>query len=184
MGDEISQETILAALAQLNEELKLEGVHGELCLFGGAVMVLTFHTRPATKDVDAVFQPSENFRRASAKVEAALDLPENWLNDGVKGWTSAHAEITDSGLPQFSHLHITKPTAAYLLAMKSLAARAAGPEGKGDRNDIITLIRHLDLRAPEDVFALVARFYPSERVLPKTEYLIREIFDEFQTAKS
>ena len=87
-------------------------------------------------------------------------------------------------MPQFSHLRITRPTSAYLLAMKSLAARSAGPEGKGDRDDIITLIRQLDLPDPQAVFAVIERFYPTQRVLPKTEYLIREIFDELQTAKS
>jgi hypothetical protein len=184
MAEELSKDFILTALGCLNEELKRENVRGELCLFGGAVMVLTFHTRPATRDVDAIFLPTENFRRAAAAVQADLGLPEGWLNDGVKGWLSVRGETTDVGLPQFSHLHITSPTPAYLLAMKSLAARAAGPEGKGDRDDIVTLIQHLDLQGPEAVFALVTRFYPNERVLPKTEYLIREIFDELQAAKS
>jgi len=174
MSEGLSKETILSALARLNEELVRENVHGELCLFGGAVMVLSFNTRPATRDVDAIFQPTEAFRRAAAVVQADLNLPEAWLNDGVKGFVSTSGEVTDATLPQFSHLHITRPTAAYLLAMKALAARAAGPDGKGDRDDITTLIRHLDL--PDAVFALVERFYPSERILPKTEYLIREIF--------
>ena len=178
MAEELSKEVILTALAGLNDELSRAGVRGELCLFGGAVMVLAFHTRPATKDVDAIFRPTEDFREAAERVRVDQGLPEGWLNDGVKGWVSAHGETTDEGLPQFSHLHLTMPTGAYLLAMKALAARAAGPAGKGDRDDITTLIHHLGLTNPEAVFAVIERYYPSQRVLPKTEYLIREIFDE------
>jgi hypothetical protein len=184
MAEELSNEIIVIALSRLNDELRREDVHGEICLFGGAVMVLAFHARPATRDVDAVFQPTDSFRRAALAVQEELNLPESWLNDGVKGFVSPLGETTALGLPQFSHLHITRPTSAYLLAMKSLAARPAGPEGKGDRDDIVTLIRQLDLRDPLAVFAIVERFYPSRHILPKTEYLIREIFDELQTTKS
>jgi hypothetical protein len=184
MGEELSRETIVTALARLNDELKRRDVLGELCLFGGAVMVLTFQTRPTTKDVDAIFQPTEDFRRAAATVGDEFGLSADWLNDGVKGWISACGETTEAGLPQFSHVHITRPTAAYLLAMKALASRAAGPEGKGDRDDIAMLIGHLELPNPPAVFALIERFYPSQHILPKTEYLIREIFDELQATKS
>ncbi len=183
MGQELAKKTILAALSQLNDELAREHVQGELCLFGGVVMVLAFHARPATKDVDAVFQPTDQMRRAAVTVQTALGLPDGWLNDGVKGWLSPQGETTEAGLPQFSNLRITRPTASYLLAMKALAARAAGPEGKGDRQDIITLIQHLALKTPAAVFELIERFYPSQRILPKTEFLIREIFDEFSSAQ-
>ncbi len=182
MSEALSKEVILDALARLNDALKNRDVRGELCLFGGAVMVLAFQARPSTQDVDAIFRPTAEFRQAAEEVRQEKGLPENWLNDGVKGWVSEHGETTGAGLPQFSHLHLTMPTASYLLAMKALAARAAGPEGSGDRSDIITLIRHLGLTSPDAVFAIIGRYYPSQRVLPKTEYLIREIFDVRQTS--
>ena len=181
MSEALSKEVILDALGQLNEALKKRDVRGELCLFGGAVMVLAFQARPSTQDVDAIFRPTAEFRQAAEEVRQEKGLPENWLNDGVKGWVSEHGETTDAGLPQFSHLHVTRPTASYLLAMKALAARAAGPEGSGDRADIVTLIHHLGLGDPGAVFSIIERYYPSQRVLPKTEYLIREIFDVLQT---
>jgi hypothetical protein len=181
MAEELTSEMVLTALSRLNDELRRQDVRGEICLFGGAVMVLAFQARPATKDVDAVFHPTADLRKAADAVRLELDLPEGWLNDGVKGWLSPQGETTEAGLPQFSHLRLTRPTAAYLLAMKCLAARAPGPEGKGDRQDIATLIEHLRLADPDEVFTLLARYYPSQRVLPKTEFLVREIFDERQT---
>lgn len=181
MAEELSKAAIIAALARLNDELEASGVRGEICLFGGAVMVLVFDARPTTRDVDAVFRPIEEFRRAAEAVREEQGLGENWLNDRVKGWTSDRGETTTDGLPQFSHLRITRPTASYLLAMKALAARASGPENKGDRDDIRALIKHLALTAPEAVFEIIAQFYPTRHVLPKTEYLVREILDECET---
>lgn len=180
MGEELTSEMVHTALRRLNEALRRQEVRGEICLFGGAVMVLAFNARPSTKDVDAVFHPTADLRQAAELVRQDLDLPEGWLNDGVKGWLSSQGETTEAGLPQFSHLRLTRPTATYLLAMKCLAARAPGPEGKGDRPDIVALIQHLGLTDPAQVFALLARYYPSRQILPKTEFLVREIFDELR----
>ena len=54
-GSALSREKILRALGSLSEELGRQSVTGEVCLFGGTVMVLAFTARLATKDVDAPF---------------------------------------------------------------------------------------------------------------------------------
>jgi hypothetical protein len=84
----LSREAILSALNALSEELKKEDITGEVCIFGGTVMVLAFTARISTKDVDAVFVPSQSIRRAAARVAADQNLQANWLNDGVKGFLS------------------------------------------------------------------------------------------------
>jgi hypothetical protein len=38
----LSRDAILRALAALSDELGKQGITGEICLFGGAVMVLAF----------------------------------------------------------------------------------------------------------------------------------------------
>jgi hypothetical protein len=55
-GSALTREEISAALGALSEMLGELGVHGEICLFGGKVMVLAFTARLSTKDVDAIFQ--------------------------------------------------------------------------------------------------------------------------------
>lgn len=47
---------ILLALEALSGELAARDVTGELCLFGGTVMVLAYSARVSTKDVDALFE--------------------------------------------------------------------------------------------------------------------------------
>ena len=55
-GSVLTRDQILAALRALSDLLGQQGVQGEICLFGGTVMVLAFTARLATKDVDALFE--------------------------------------------------------------------------------------------------------------------------------
>jgi len=61
-------------LVALNEELERDNVRGEVFLAGGAVMCLVFHAREATKDVDALFVPAAELRRAAQRVAKKNDL--------------------------------------------------------------------------------------------------------------
>src|SRR3977135_2318573 len=147
-GSALTREAILRALGTLSEELGKQGVTGELCLFGGTVMVLAFTARLSTKDVDALFQPTQLIRELARRIAQEQGLPADWLNDGVKGYVSARHETTAGNLPQFPHLRLTMPVPEYLLAMKCMAARLGGTTGEpSDMPDIIFLIRHLRLQS-------------------------------------
>lgn len=175
----LDRETILKALGLLSDELGRLGVTGELCLFGGTVMVVAFSARVATKDVDALFQPAQIIREAAGKVGANLTLPADWLNDGVKGYVSARHEVTTGNLPQFPHLRLTMPVPEYLLAMKCMAARLGAVAGEpSDVPDIIFLIRKLGLASASTVLDIVAKYYPRERIAVKTQYLVEGLFEE------
>lgn len=142
-------------------------------------MVLAFNARLATKDVDAVFQPAATVRDAARQVGGAMGLPADWLNDGVKGFTSARLDVTAGGLPQFPHLRLTMPVPEYLLAMKCMAARLGGTTGdQSDVPDIVFLTRHLGITSAKQVLDLVAQYYPENRISIKTQYLIEGLFEE------
>jgi hypothetical protein len=176
----LTREEILRALGALSDELGKQGIVGEICLFGGTVMILAFTARLTTKDVDAIFQPAATIRDLGRRIAAQQDLPANWLNDGVKGFVSVNHETTTGELPQFPHLRLTMPVPEYLLAMKCMAARIGGAPGEEptDVSDIIFLIRHLKLKSPEEVLDLVGRYYSAERVPVKTQYLVESLFEE------
>lgn len=176
----LTRDQILRALTALSNELGKQGIVGEICIFGGTAMVLAFTARLATKDVDAIFQPTGIIRELARTVAAQLDLPANWLNDGVKGFVSSHHETTSGELPQFPHLRLTMPVPEYLLAMKCMAARIGGAMGEGpsDVSDIVFLIRRLRLKSSEEVLDLVGRYYPAERISVKTQYLVESLFEE------
>jgi hypothetical protein len=178
-GNGLTREVILRALNSLADQLAERGLTGEICLFGGTVMVLAFNARVSTKDVDAIFQPTQVVREMAKAVGDEQGLPENWMNDAVKGFVSSRHETTTGNLPRFPHLRLTMPVPEYLLAMKCMASRLGGTAGEtSDLADIIFLIRHLQLRSPEEVLNLVGQYYPPDRIPVKTQYLIEGLFEE------
>jgi hypothetical protein len=178
-GSTLTREEIFAALNALSDELGIQGVTGEICLFGGTVMVLAFTARLTTKDVDALFQPAQTIRELARRIAEEQHLPANWLNDGVKGFVSARHETTAGNLPQFPHLRLTMPVPEYLLAMKCMAARIGGTTDEpSDVADITFLIRHLKLKSAKEVLDLVGQYYPANRIPVKTQYLVEGLFDE------
>jgi hypothetical protein len=138
-------------------------------------MVLVFNARLSTRDVDAIFVPATIIRELAAKVADERGLSPSWLNSGVKGFQSSKPETTQDSVPQFSNLRVFRPSANYLLAMKCMASRAGGPETSGDKDDIVTLIKHLGQITSEQVMENVLRFFPPERILPKTQFMIHEV---------
>lgn len=177
----LSKDEIIAALGRLNDFLAEASVIGELCLFGVTAMVLVFNARLSTRDVDAIFQPAALIRELAARVAEERGLSTNWLNDGVKGFQATSPEITQDSVPQFSHLRIYRPSAEYLLAMKCMASRSNDPETSGDKNDIMTLIKYLGLKTTEEVMENLVRFFPPERIPPKTQFMIHEALSELNS---
>jgi hypothetical protein len=174
----LTREAILAALGALSDELGRQGVMGEVCLFGGTVMVLAFAARVSTKDVDALFHPAQLIRELARRIGEEQHLPEHWLNDGVKGYVSSRHEVLAGNLPQFPNLRLTMPVPEYLLAMKCMAARLGGTTGEqSDVPDIRFLIRHLGLKCASEVLDLVGQYYPANRTPVKTQYLVEGLFE-------
>ena len=167
----MTADEITKYLTELNNELRLMNIKGEVSLYGGAVMCLVYDARPATKDVDAVFRPTSEMRTAIAKIAERNHLDESWLNDGVKGYLVAHDQRV---LFDLSNLKIFVPEPDYLLAMKAISARA----DTFDREDVMTLIDVLELESPAEVFSIVEKYYPRQQIKPATQYFIEELFQE------
>lgn len=165
----MNKDQIQTCLEALNEELNALNVKGEICLYGGAVMCLVFDARPSTKDVDAVFKPAQPMRQAIIRVGERFELREDWLNDAVKGFVVAHPQRV---LWELSHLKVYVPEPDYLLAMKTLAARVEGT----DQLDVKFLIDLLRLKTPEEVFAILEKYYPKQLIKPATQFFVEELF--------
>ena len=176
----MTKNKIIMALKALNKKLAAQGCKAEICLYGGTAMVLAFNARLSTEDVDAVFRPKDAVRIAAESLADELGLKSDWLNDGVKGFLSRKGKFTAEDLPQFSNIQITRPTASYLLAMKCIAARVPGYDARGDRTDIIFLMKELKIGTAAKALDLVEEYYPRERILPKTQFMILECLAEMK----
>ncbi len=166
-------EKIKFYLEKLSEALERKGVQGEIVIYGGVAMVLVLNARPSTKDVDAVFAPKEIIYQAAKEIEDLQGAPENWLNDAVKGFISSR----DEHVPfwDFSNLKVYTATPEYLLAMKCISLRLG--RGDTDLEDILFLINHLGIKSATDLLTLVENYYPRNRISPKTQFAIEELFE-------
>jgi len=155
----------------LNEELRQCGTEAELFVVGGAVMCLVYAVRPSTQDVDALFRPPIEVRKAAARVATRAGVNPDWLNDGVKGFLSAQGDFAP--FLELNHLRIMVAQPEYLLAMKCLAMRI-GAEFH-DEDDVRYLLRHLDIRNYEKAVAVITKYYPLERFPQKALYALAEL---------
>jgi hypothetical protein len=169
----LDRHTILNLLHALNDELASRGVHGQVQIAGGAVMCLAFGSRDATQDVDAVFEPSSRVLDAALAVAARHDVPDNWLNNAVKGYLSDRG--TFDPFLELDHLRVFVADSRYMLAMKTLALRTG--EGYHDEEDLHYLVRHLDLTRFEDAEAILSAYYSFEGYPRHSLDALREIIE-------
>lgn len=155
----------------LDAELATAGAIGELHVVGGAVMCLVLEAREATRDVDAVFQPTRVIREAAARVAARAGVPETWLNDSVKGFLSPRGDFVP--YLELGHLRVFTAEPHYLLAMKCAAMRLG--EEFHDLEDVRYLLRHLGITTAEQALAVVTRYFDAERLAPKTRLALEEL---------
>ena len=170
----LTREKIMSALKRLGGELKKEDMSGEILLTGGAAMCLVHSARDMTKDIDALYEPKEEITKLVKKIAEQEGLPEDWLNDSVKGFIAKDAPAVE--FMMLDGLKITAVTPEYLLSMKLMSARY----GEKDAEDIRFLINKLGIKTADETFAMLTRFYPTNRILPKTMYVVQEYFDEKQ----
>lgn len=166
-----SRPQILRALQALGEELTRRGIRGQLFVVGGAAMALCYSTRRVTRDIDAVFEPKLAIYEAAEKVAADLGLPDDWLNDAVKGYLPGE-DPQARAVPEVSGIEITTASPRYLLAMKLIAMRFGE-----DDEDIEVLIRECNITSADEALALLERMYPSLEPPLKTRLFLEELFE-------
>lgn len=166
----LDRDTALRALEELARVLASKGIEGRLFVVGGAAMALAFDARRMTRDIDAVFEPKSEIYRAAAEVAHALDLPDDWLNDAVKGFVPG----TDpDAVPIFVRpgLAVSAASARFLLAMKLRASRA-----EQDVDDITFLAALLGLHTSDEVLRVVTDRYPLDELPLRARFLVEELF--------
>ncbi|MFZ5596278.1 MAG: hypothetical protein ACOY31_04615 [Bacillota bacterium] len=176
----LTKEDILKFLKILNDELHVLNIRAELTLFGGSVMCVVFESRPATRDVDAVFRPkSKVYKIANEKIAKIYGLPHNWLNDAVSRYISYSGE--KEAFLNLSNLSIYIPKPEYFLAMKCLTSRI---DFSNDIEDIKYLLDILQISTYEQVAGIFAKYYPRGYILEGVEEIIRKYLAEKATGDS
>jgi len=172
----MNSEEMLKYLEILNTKMKEKNIFGEISLVGGAVMCLCYKSREVTKDIDAIFEPKTLIYDCIKQTANDLEISEDWLNDSVKGFLSEKAEFTE--YLKLSNLTINVASPEYMLAMKCLSSRV---DNQNEVADIKYLIKLLELKTYEEVENLILKYYPADRFLVKTKYLIMEVLEDVYT---
>ena len=168
---------MMYALNHLNAKMAQHGIRGEVALYGGAVMCLVFNAREQTHDIDAIFQPASEIRHMAHQTAVELGLPEDWFNDGVKGFVSQNNDIVI--IERMSHLNIYSATPTYMFAMKIAASRT--DESSSDINDLKFLVRYLDIRSMDQAVGIISNYYNLSRIPVIAQYILHSIIDEYNT---
>ena len=180
----LTKRDILRGLTSIDLLAKEAGVTIDLALYGGAALALVFDMRSATRDVDAVVRGSPDLLRKFARQIAENEgWDEDWLNDGVKGFTSGNEQLDPfdhfSGSPE-GGLRIYTPAPEYLFAMKCMAMRPEGVDGSHDISDIEGLAKSAGINSSEQALKLIESFYPANRTPPKVRFGVEEIMERMQ----
>jgi hypothetical protein len=175
----LGRKELLAALRLLDEELGAVGVRGEVFVVGGAAMALAYDARRATVDVDAIFVPAEEVRKAAARVAERLQIEGDWLNDGTNAFMPG-SDPERIGVFEGDHLSVAAASPRYLLAMKLLASRL-----ERDQDDIRFLYDLCGFSTAEEGLDLIESTYPNRAIAPRVQFLLEEMFpgDERQIAQ-
>ena len=171
----LTKEKLIDALKALGKKLENEEKKGEILIAGGAAMSLILNARTSTQDIDALYEPKDDINRLANIVAREMNLPKNWLNDGVKGFMSEHT--TSQAYSKFGGLSVNSVTPECLLAMKLFSARI----GDTDVGDVKFLMEYLNITTVEGAHEILDSYYPANRILPKTAYFIEEIVEEINS---
>lgn len=175
----LSKSDIERGLRRLDAKARTAGVLVDLAIYGGAALALAFDTRRATRDVDVVIRGAVDFvRRVSAEIAEQEGWPEDWLNDGVKGFTSEKEKLYLMQNFQGSvggGLRVHLPAPEYLFAMKCMAMRPEGLEGSHDISDIEALAKIIGIRTADEALSLIEAFYPAAQIPSKVKFGVEEI---------
>lgn len=179
----LNRETLTRVLTRLGELALAEGAALEVSLYGGAVFTLVYESRDATKDVDAIVRPGDVARRLSARVAEEFNLPPDWLNDDVARFLGdKEAKRTLDPETFGPGLIVSVPTASYLFSLKLHAFRSPLPGYAGDHDDIVFLLKKLQVRSVEDAEGHYSRFFPHDALSDDRRAVLRTLIEKTHAA--
>lgn len=182
----LTREDIWNGLEKISEIISKEGGYVELAVYGGSAVSLSFDERRVTRDVDiTVANGGEVLKKASKQVAEDLGWPEDWLNDGVKGFVSGTPELNEAGLFTDKEgndiLRVFTPTPEYLLAMKRMSMRI-GIEGN-DVEDIKRILTLIEFDNSDQILDIIEGFYQTRLISSSTYFGTTAIVDDFLKEK-
>ncbi|WP_206812741.1 DUF6036 family nucleotidyltransferase [Paradesulfitobacterium ferrireducens] len=153
--EKVSKELFLEILEVLDQKLEENRLELTLNLYGGTVMMACFDARPATRDIDALFETSPLIDNILADIAETYDLHKDWINQDIKEPLKYLKQENLNEIYAFKNLRVLAPSAEQMLAMKILSART---EPYRDFSDAEYLIKYLKLETLEQVLSIFDKY--------------------------
>ncbi len=169
----MDKQELVHILRQLDAELSSPC---DIVLVGGAAMILHFGALRATHDIDVLVLRGdlEALRQAARLVALEHDLPEDWMNDAVKGFADIlppdfYHRLVPLSLP-FRRLHLYVLGRPDQAAMKIVALREQDLEdlelllpdmSETDRDVLLAIMHHVGTFRPD--WAQKIRYFLEEQ---------------------
>lgn len=167
----LDQAAIRQALQELGRRLDDVGIQGDLFLVGGAAMALAYDGRRFTQDVDAIFEPKMRIYELAVDIARDLDLPLDWLNDGVKAFLVEDPKV--GPVFDFNGLRVQAASPELMLALKVRAARLGE-----DDEDLRSLVDLLGLASVDDVLELAAGIIGERHLTPRSQFFVQQVLQD------
>jgi hypothetical protein len=169
----MDKQELVKALQELDARLSSPC---DVVLVGGAAMILHFGAQRATRDVDILVLrgDSKELRQAAEGVAGERNLPEDWMNDAVKGFADIlppdfKNRLVSLDLP-FQHLHLYVLGRSEQAAMKIVALREQDLEdlelllpsmSEADKQTLVAIMHHVSAFRPD--WAQKIRYFLQEQ---------------------
>ncbi|GGJ93680.1 hypothetical protein GCM10007063_15270 [Lentibacillus kapialis] len=153
--EKISKELFLEILDVLDERLGENMLNMSLNIYGGTVMMISFDVRPATKDIDAIFETSPQIEAILTDIAETYKLDKEWINQDIKEPLKYVKNEELEELFTYKHLKVFGPSAEQMLAMKILSSRA---EPFRDFTDAEYLIDFLGIETLDQVLGIFDKY--------------------------
>lgn len=153
--EDITKEKFLEIMELLNEKLSENKMELSLNIYGGTVMMVCFDVRPATKDIDALFNTTPQLDNILQDIAEIYELNNDWINQDIKEPLKYLKKEELTELYKFNNLKILAPSAEQMLAMKLLSSRT---EPYKDFEDAEYLIEYLKIDDLEKIIKIFDKF--------------------------
>lgn len=154
-SEKVTKELFIEILEVLDEKLQENKLELTLNIYGGTVMMACFDARPATKDIDALFDTSSIINNILLDIAESYDLDKDWINQDIREPLKYIKKENLKEIYRFKNLKVLAPSAEQMLAMKILSSR---PEPYRDFDDSEYLIKYLKIETLEDVIKIFDKY--------------------------
>ncbi len=182
--EKITKEKFIEIMECLNERLNENKMELSINIYGGTVMMVFFDVRPATKDIDALFDITPQLNNILIDIAEIYDLDSEWINQDIKEPLKYLKTEDLKELYKFNNLKIFAPSAEQMLAMKILSARS---EPYKDFEDAEFLIQYLKTDNLDDVIKIfdnyIGRKYLGDRQKMFLNYIGKDLDKKWKEFK-